>query len=155
MAFEGHHLSLNYTIVKGRLLSRPLTWERIQPKYCLACPKGCAEKRGRYGSLFLMSLSAKQRKQAIVSDKAPRDIYSSDDPRVYPISNYGIAASELNSKQKDGLAAIIDVYRRICPPVAKERSEKPGAGMDQITFTWAGSPKLAKPITTESKDQPS
>ena len=68
--------------------------------------------------------------------------------RVYPISNYGIAASELNSKQKDGLAAIIDVYlSNMPPPVAKERSEKlMGAGMDQITFTWAGSGSWRSPL---------
>ena len=31
------------------------------------------------------------------------------------------------------------------PPLAKERSDKlMGAGMDQITFTWAGSPEIGE-----------
>ena len=147
--FEGHHLSLNYTVVDGRLLSTTPNFWGANPAKVLSGPsKGLRTLKSEedMARSFLMSLSEKQRKQAIVSDKAPRDIYSSDDPRVYPISNYGIAASELNSRQKDGLAAIIDVYlSNMPPPVAKERSEKlMGAGMDHITFTWAGSPDVGE-----------
>ena len=147
--FEGHHLSLNYTIVDGRLLSLTPNFWGANPAKVLSGPsKGLRALTSEedLARSFLMSLSDKQRKLAIVSDKAPRDIYSSDDPRVYPISNYGIAATELSDRQRNGLAAVIDVYLSNMPsPVARERSEKlMGAGMDQITFTWAGSPGIGK-----------
>jgi len=147
--FEGHHLSLNYTIVGGKLLSTTPNFWGANPAKVLSGPsKGLRTLKSEedVARSFLMSLSDAQRKRAIVSDKAPRDIYSSDDRRAYPISNYGIAASELNSRQKDSLAAIIDVYLgNMPPPLAKERSEELlGAGLDQITFTWLGSPEIGE-----------
>jgi len=147
--FEGHHLSLNYTVVDGRLLSTTPNFWGSNPAKVLSGPsKGqrALKSEEDVARAFLMSLDNKQRKQAIVSDKAPKDIYSSDDPRAYPISNYGIAASDLSSQQRDGLASLIDVYlSNMPPPVAKDRAEKlVGAGMDRITFTWAGSPKVGE-----------
>ncbi len=147
--FEGHHLSLNYTIVDGRLLSStPNFWGANPAKVLSGSSKGLRTLKSEedLARSFLMSLSNKQREQAIVLDKAPGDIYSSDDRNAYPISNYGIAASDLNDRQKDGLAAIMNVYlSNMPPPLAKERSDKlMGTGMDQITFTWAGSPEIGE-----------
>ena len=75
--FEGHHLSLNFTLVNGRIFS-------VTPSFWGSNP--AEVKEGPYKGLkvladeedkarkFVRSLSPPQRNMAILSDKAPRDI---------------------------------------------------------------------------------
>ncbi len=87
-------------------------------------------------------------KKAVIADKAPKDIYSSDDPKVYPLGDAGISVVDLNAKQVKGLNQLIDVYLNNMPSkVAKERRVKfEKDGMDQVVFAWAEVPKWVKLI---------
>ncbi len=141
--FEGHHLSLNFTVVEGKLLSTTPNFWGANPANVLSGPKKglrALKDEEDLGRKLLKSLSADQRKQAIVADKAPKDIYSSDDPKVYPISSYGVKASDLSSKQVAGLEKLIDVYLQNMPAeVAKDRWEKlKDEGIENVSFSWAG-----------------
>ena len=80
--FEGHHLSLNFTFVNGRIFS-------ITPSFYGASP--ARVKEGKHAGMRVLadeedkarklfrSLSPPQKKMAILSDKAPRDILSGQD----------------------------------------------------------------------------
>lgn len=147
--FEGHHLSLNYTIVAGKLLSTTPNFWGANPAKVLSGPKKglrTLKNEEDLARAFLLSLNDRQRKAAIIADKAPRDIFTSDDPRVYPLSNTGISTSDLNPSQVAGLAKIIDEYLNNMPPeVAEERRKKFTAnGMEGVTFAWMGSPEVGE-----------
>lgn len=147
--FEGHHLSLNFTIVDGKLLSTTPNFWGANPAKVLSGPKKGARilpKEEDLARALLLSLSDAQRKKAIIADKAPKDIYSSDDPKVYPLGNDGISVPDLNSKQLSSLNKLIDVYLNNMPSdVAKERRQKFNAdGMDRVVFAWAGSAEVGE-----------
>lgn len=141
--FEGHHLSLNFTIVDGKLLSTTPNFWGANPAKVLSGPKKgsrALKEEEDLARAFLQSLSAAQLKKAVIADKAPKDIYSGDDPKVYPLGNAGISVTDLNPKQVTGLNKIIDVYLNNMPSeVAKERRHKFEAdGMEKVVFAWAG-----------------
>jgi len=147
--FEGHHLSLNYTIVDGKLLSTTPNFWGANPAKVLSGPKKglrTLKNEEDLARAFLLSLNDRQRKKAIIADKAPRDIFTSDDPKVYPLSNTGISASELNSNQLKDLAKIIDEYLNNMPAelAAERRKEFTANGMAEVTFAWMGSPEVGE-----------
>ncbi len=141
--FEGHHLSLNFTIVDGRLLSyTPNFWAANPAKVPSGAKKGlrALKEEEDAARALLKSLSPAQQTKAIVADKAPKDIYTGDDPQVYPFSNYGVKASEFSPKQVAGLERLINAYlQNMTKAVAADRWEKiKDEGIGNISFTWAG-----------------
>ena len=147
--FEGHHLSLNFTVVNGKLLSTtPNFWGANPAKVPVGPTTGFRALKDEedLAREFLLSLNKKQRATAIISDKAPRDIYSSDDQQVYSLGNDGISLSQLESKQVSGLSKLIKMYLNNMPKaVASERWEKiNAAGLENIVFAWAGSPEVGE-----------
>jgi hypothetical protein len=144
--FEGHHLSLNFSLVNGRIFS-------VTPSFWGASPAKVTE--GKHAGLrvlsdeatkafkFLKSLSPPQKKMAILSEKAPRDIYSGQDNTVNRSTFFppkGLPITKMNPRQKGWLTELINVY------AAKHRKQT----VDQITrkkpllhptetyFVWSG-----------------
>jgi hypothetical protein len=141
---EGHHVSLNFTVVKGRLVA-------TTPEFLGANP---AEVRidGPYkgrrvlhaeedlGRQLVKSLDDKQRAQAVFDKTAPGDIASRNLPKIDPLAPVGIAFSALAPPQQELLRKLMNEYAaRLPAPMAAERlarAEK--AGWDKIRFGWAG-----------------
>ena len=147
--FEGHHLSLNFTVVDGKLLSTTPNFWGANPAKVLSGPQKGARILKEEEDLardFLLSLNSDQHKKAVIADKAPKDIYSSDDPKVYPLGDAGISVADLNARQVKGLNQLIDVYLSNMPSkVAKERRMKfEKDGMDRVVFAWAGSDEVGE-----------
>lgn len=142
--FEGHHLSLNYTIVDGKLLAvSPNFWGANPAKVPSGPREGLRTLKGEedLAREFVLSLTDKQRKIAIIADKAPKDIYTGADKKVSPLDSQGIKVSQLKKNQLLGFTQIINEYLQNMPAdVASNRWEKLSkAGMDTIEFAWAGS----------------
>ena len=57
-----------------------------------------------------LSLNDKQARQAIIADKAPRDILTSALPKVEAMEKSGIAYNALNRAQKGPLVELIGEY---------------------------------------------
>ncbi len=147
--FEGHHLSLNFTVVDGKLLSTTPNFWGANPAKVLSGPQKGArilEAEEDLARAFLLSLDKDQHRKAVIADKAPKDIYSGDDPKVYPLGNAGISVADLNAKQAKKLNQLIDVYLNNMPAgVARERRTKFEAdGMDRVVFAWAGSAEVGE-----------
>ena len=114
--FEGHHLSVNFAIVGGRLVS-------VTPAFFGANP-GIVKQGTRKGLQTLheveqvarelvTSLSDEQKKVAILSDTAPADIITGEQREVDkgPFTPAkGIASDELNEGQKEALLRLIKAY---------------------------------------------
>jgi hypothetical protein len=99
------------------------------------------------GIALINSLDASQRKAATFSDEALKEIVTTNKKRVEPLSPAGIAAAQLNPAQREKLIALVKVYlARSRPELADEMFAKiNAAGVDKITFAWAGALDRSKP----------
>ncbi len=142
--FEGHHLSLNYTIVQGRLISGTPSFYGANPARVQSGPRkglrvlSAEEDTAR---ALVQSLDKAQLQQALVSGQAPRDIFTSAHRKANPLKHRGIRSTELNWHQKELLMAIIKQYTsRNRVELAEQDLEKiKTAGIENIYFAWMGS----------------
>jgi hypothetical protein len=147
---EGHHLSINFTIVDREVVSGTPSFFASNPGKVPEGPrKGLrvlAEEEDVARAL-VTALDDGQRKKAIVADKAPRDVLTEAKPKVEPLGDAGIAFGDLNKKQVKLLNQLIDVYvHRLRPDVADADLAKiKEAGMDKIVFGWAGGIAMGEP----------
>jgi hypothetical protein len=141
--FEGHHLSFNFTIVDGRHVFFAPSFMGTNPAEVRQGPrKGervLAEEED-LGIAFMSSLDASQQKKAIFAEEALKEIVTTNKKRVEPLSPTGIAATDLKPAQREKLIALLKVYlNRARPELADEAFARiSAAGLDKITFAWAG-----------------
>ncbi len=140
---EGHHLSINFTIVDGRDIAGTPSFMGSNPAEVKSGPRQglrvLADEED-LGRRLVKSLSADQRKKAIIETKAPREIITGAERKVRPLEVTGIATSELNPDQMDILRELIKVYvERNRPELAAHDLAKiKQAGVEKIHFAWAG-----------------
>ena len=142
--FEGHHLSLNFTIVKGRFLAEaPHFWGANPAKVPVGPTQGwrTLKEEEDVARQLLLSLNEKQQNKAIIAAKAPRDIYTGAKEKVSPLPSEGVAASELTEDQREALNRLIDVYIGNMPAdlASKRWNQLREAGLENVIFAWAGS----------------
>ncbi len=141
-SFEGHHVSLNFTVVAGEATASTPLFLGANPHRVPSGPREGLRALGREEDLarsLLESLDDDQRKKAVIGDEAPRDIFSSNQPRVERQVPRGVPASALSEEQRELLDALIDEYARNVPPdlAAKRRAQVEAAG-NAIHFVWMG-----------------
>lgn len=141
--FEGHHLSINFTIVEGKHVFFAPSFMGTNPAEVRSGPrKGervlAAEED--LGLALINSLDAAQRKVAIFAEKALTEIVTTNKKRVDPLSPVGIAAAQLKPAQREQLVGLLKTYlARFRPELADETFARiSAAGLDKITFAWAG-----------------
>ena len=144
--FEGHHISVRWDVAGGSMTaSSPAFFGSNPAEVRVDGPKkglrvlGDEEDAAR---ALLDQLDATQRTTAILPIDAPTDILTMVKPAIEPLSApNGIAYSALTRPQRDALAKLIDVYvNKMTADVAAERMARvKKAGLDNITFAWAGS----------------
>jgi uncharacterized protein DUF3500 len=140
---EGHHLSVNFTIVKGEYVAGTPSFMGTNPAEVKDGPsKGLrilAEDEDN-GRKLVKALSAEQREQAIFEKTAPKEIITQAERRIKPLEQTGIAAAKLNREQKGMLMGLIKTYvERNRSELAKDDLRKiEQAGVDKIHFAWAG-----------------
>ncbi len=141
--FEGHHLSLHFTIVDGGITVSA-------PTFLAASPAEVTEGRGAglrpLGSLedagraLLASLDAAQRDVAIIEEVAPTNIVTGVELAPDPLSPVGIVGSDLTPMQQDLLMDVIEFYTGVMADdiAALRRAKIEDDGIENITFAWAG-----------------
>jgi hypothetical protein len=140
---EGHHLSLNFTIVRATLVATAPAFLGANPA---RVPSGARQGLRALAAEedlareLVRSLDASQRAIAILPGDAPRDIVTGNAAQVDPLSPAGIPASRLTAGQKELLWRLIDEYlSRMADDLAAERRAKlSGGDFDAVTFAWAG-----------------
>jgi hypothetical protein len=140
--FEGHHISLNFTITDDRAVAGPV-FLGSNPAEVLQGPrKGLRvlvveEDLGRE---LIKSLSPEKQKIAIYDVKAPGEIITSNSRKADPGPPVGIAAGDMTAPQKKLLMTLVENYaHRLRPELADQdlaRIDK--AGFEKIHFGWAG-----------------
>lgn len=141
--FEGHHLSFNFTIVGGSHVFFAPSFMGSNPAEVRTGPRRGERVLGNeedLGLALINSLDAGQRRIAIFANQALPEIVTTNRKRVGPLSPEGIAAAQLNPDQRERLVELVKLYlARWRGELAGEAFAKiTGAGIDAITFAWAG-----------------
>jgi hypothetical protein len=143
--FGGHHVAIQSTIAGGQVIGSAPSFLGANPA---TVPEGpAAGRRAIDGEetlarSLLASLSAAQRRVAIVDALAPPDILSGNGRRadLRDVLD-GIPYEQLDDAQRDGLERLIRHYLdRASPEIAEAEWERiRAADLGTITFAWAGS----------------
>ncbi len=146
---EGHHLSVNFTIIGGKIVTSTPSFFGANPGVVKAGSRKGLRALGReedLGRALVTSLNDAQKKKAIIMDKAPREILTGGQRKVGPLEAVGVPASELNADQKKQLRKLIEEYvNRHRPALAEADLKKiEDTGFDSILFAWAGPTEVGK-----------
>ena len=141
--FEGHHISLHFTIVDGGITVSTPTFLSASPAEVMEGPLmglrplGSLEDAGR---ALLASLDPAQRDVAILEEVAPTNIVTGVALAPDPLSPVGIVGSELTPAQRDLLMEVIEFYTSVMADdiAALRRAKIQDDGIENITFAWAG-----------------
>jgi hypothetical protein len=147
--WEGHHLSLHFTIVAGRLTVSTPTFMASNPARVTQGPRaGLQALRVQEESArsLLGSLTPEQRRVTIFQEENPRDIVTGAVATVTPLDPAGIRASALNGSQRDLLMGVVDAYVGVMnDDIARVRMDRiREAGIENITFGWAGGTEVGQ-----------
>ncbi len=147
---EGHHLSLNMTIVKGQWVATAPRFMGANPAEVRSGPQAGRRALAREEDLaraLVRSLSPAQRERAVFRSQAYRDIVTGTDEAARPPGPVGIFASALGAAQRRQLHQLIDVYlQTMTAEVARQRMDAiQSGGWDRIHFGWAGGLEPGQP----------
>jgi hypothetical protein len=142
--YEGHHVSQNWTIVKGKSVGASPQFFGSNPAEVRSGPKKGTRVLAAEEDLaraLLESLTPDQRAKAIISAEAPDDILTSNARTATRQEARGITHKELTAEQRGLLLAVIDEYAAAQPKaLARQRLEAVrAAGLETVTFAWMGS----------------
>lgn len=145
---EGHHLSINFTIVNGAVSASP-EFFGSNPAEVLSGPrKGFRVLAGEEDNAYALiaALTDAQRKTAIYTEKSPNEILTGNKRSVTALEKVGLSAAQMDDAQKAKLTDLVKVYvTRHRPEVAGDDLERIAkAGWDQVSFGWAGSTEKGK-----------
>jgi hypothetical protein len=141
---EGHHLSLNFTLVGDTLIATAPAFFGADPaevrRGSRAGLRALADEED-IGRELLLSLDERQRTVAIIATATPRDIVTGNAAQVEPLAPIGIRVAELRPDQVAILLRLLDVYLgRMAEPLAEQRRAAiERTDFDEVAFAWAGS----------------
>ena len=139
---EGHHLSQNYTVVNGRVAGAP-SFFGANPAEVREGPRKGLRTLAAEEDLardLLASLDAEQKKIAVVSESAYKDILTSANRKASLEGQpSGLPASRLKPPQFERLMAVLEEYARNMPEqLAQAREEQIRKAGRNLHFAWAG-----------------
>ncbi|MFP6603878.1 MAG: DUF3500 domain-containing protein [Pirellulaceae bacterium] len=149
LSIEGHHLSLNFVVDKGKVISSTPTVLCANPLIVPADFPGLKKgervlaKEESLAFDLINSLSEEELKIAMIADKAPREVRAAGEAQPPQTESVGLTYGALKTEQKKFLKGLVFEYMRVMPPpVMAERNKAIiAANPDNIHFAWAGSRK--------------
>lgn len=148
--FEGHHVSVNYTVLDGNLVSSP-SFFGANPAEVKSGPRAGLRALMREEDIALelvQSLTDEQRGVAIVDKTAPKEIITAES-RKAALSGQpnGLPFSKLTAKQKEIMGRLVGEYAGDFPaPIADMRLEEYRKNQGSLFFAWAGGTKRSEPL---------
>ena len=141
---EGHHVSLNNTIVNGTELSAAPLFFGSNPAHVRHGEQQglrALEQEEDLARDLLSQLDGEQKRIAIVSSEAPADILTTNVVRVGDEAPpAGLAAADMTAGQRQLLDAVVRVYVERLPEAMAEVewTRLQAADMAAAHFAWAG-----------------
>jgi hypothetical protein len=140
---EGHHLSLNFSSVTSELTATTPAFFGAHPALVPFGEHKGLRVLGAEEDLareLVSSLSTEQKRKAIISTSAPRDIITGWDRKARLSRFEGIPFGELTADQQKNLLGILDQYIGNMEKTLADRSWERihNAGTKSLHFAWAG-----------------
>jgi len=142
LRYEGHHVSLNWTVVDGRLVASTPQFLGANPAEVRDGPRkgtralAAEEELGR---ALVKSLSADQRAEAVLSKDAPEDILTGNSREAAIQEDNGTSYGKLTPEQQGLLLSLIQEYASVQPlVVAQARLARVKVDLPNIKFAWMG-----------------
>ncbi len=141
---EGHHVSLNFTVVDGKIESSTPAFLGSNPAQVNHGKwKGLRilhEEEDLARELFL-SLETKKRQRAVIYPVAPADLITRASRSVEINEPVGLPAVSMSDHQRQRLMLVVESYlERTNPEVGRDTIRRiEQEGVSNIFFAWAGS----------------
>ncbi|HET6900037.1 MAG TPA: DUF3500 domain-containing protein [Vicinamibacteria bacterium] len=140
--YEGHHVSLNWTILNGKVVGSSPQFLGANPADVRDGPqKGTRALAAEedLGRAFVKSMTPEQRSAAVVSAEAPRDILTGASREAAIQEDKGIAYARLSQEQQGLLLSLIQEYASTqALAVAQARLARVKAELPNVKFAWMG-----------------
>jgi hypothetical protein len=146
---EGHHLSQNFTITNGKVEDGP-SFFGANPAEVLDGPRKGLRVLAREDDLgreLIQSLTPEQKKTAVVSQEAPKEILT-EASRQAALKGKpsGIEVSKLTAHQRELLQNLLEEYSNNVPAeMAEARQAEVKAAGNNLYFAWAGGEEPRQP----------
>ena len=140
---EGHHLSLNFTIVPGKAIAIAPAFMGANPAEVPSGPQKGLRTLAReqdLGRALARSMDARQRARMVIADRSLGDIVSGPGRGASLTSPAGLPLAEMSRDQRGLAAELIEEYaRNMRGELAEEalRRMREG-GIERVHFAWAG-----------------
>ena len=148
--FEGHHLSLNFTLAGDKMAADTPSFFGANPATVASGPKQGLRALGEEhdaGWALLDALGDAQRREAVFSARTYGEILTRNQDQVEPLAADGISAAKLDESQRALLWKLIETYANSFEPgLAQARlARAKQGGVEALRFAWAGSIARGKP----------
>lgn len=147
LSIEGHHLSLNFVVEKNQVIASSPTFLAANPSVVKdefpgmpARGTRVLDQEEQIAFDLIRSLSPEQRSDAIIAERAPRDIRAAGEAEPPKYEATGLAYSRLDEAQQTLLQRLIEVYAGNLPEdvCAQRLAAIEQAGYERVYFAWAG-----------------
>jgi hypothetical protein len=147
--FEGHHMSLNFSIQDGVIVSSTPEMLGANPALIDAGPGRSLRvlaSREDLARQILKACNDEQKKQMWISETAPDDIRGAGAPQAVVETAVGLRYADMSPDQKKLLKELIGEYLSLMPAqVIRDRMKAiEKSGMDEIRFAWWGDSEVNK-----------
>lgn len=147
LSVEGHHLSLNFVVENGKVVSSTPTAFAANPATVKSEVAGNIKPGARLLANeeqqafdLLAAFTDEQRKVAIISSEAPREVRAAGEPQPPQDAPVGLAAAKMSATQRGLLQSLLATYaNNLADEVAKGQLEAIAkSGIEKVHFAWAG-----------------
>lgn len=140
---EGHHLSLNFTIVDGKGIASTPAFLGTNPASVLEGPRRgltVLDREENMGRELVKSFTDEQKKIVIFEQTSPKEVVSGNKRKIELEKPVGVSLADMSPDQRKLLTDLVKVYAtRLRPELADKDLDKiQKAGWDKIYFGWAG-----------------
>jgi len=148
--FEGHHISVNFTLVDGKPVVFAPSFFGSNPAVVKDGPnagKRALREEEESGRALMAAFDEAQRAKVTFDVTAPREMLTAENREAKLLDAAGISYAGMTPAQKRLFEKVLDAYLgRVAPELAKARLDAlHKAGMDKIMFGWAGTLDLGGP----------
>ena len=148
--FEGHHLSLNFTLAGEKMVVDTPSFFGANPATVGSGARQGLRALGEEhdaGWALLESLVETQRREAVFAARTYGDIVTANKDKVEPPAAAGIPASKLDERQRALLWKLVELYARSFETgLAEARLARARqGGVESLRFGWAGSTARGRP----------
>jgi len=147
--YEGHHISMNFTVTNGRIASSP-NFFGANPAEVKEGPRTglrALKREEDLGRALVKSLTDGERAIAIVDKTAPKDIITFDSRKAALTGQpNGLPFSKMTAAQKEILTDLVGEYASNFPDqIATYRMDQFKKSQANSYFAWAGGTEKGEP----------